>query len=210
MTQAEAREAVRNAHVNLQELNQKSFLINQSLSSMSAVVAAINIKKVKEVRVSLTCSLSAAVAPTSALPSGGAKHESHDFVPIPLHSSCKACTPRRLRASRRRPPPHSGACPSVSTWPRSSPGYVRNVHQAIDGFWQASWPSLSTSKTILTYMHTAHRSRGGSRHGADSAGRGLQGDDGRDNMFGARRYTRVSSRSARPSHDSRCPTGTAQ
>lgn len=50
VTKAEAKEAVRKAKVNLRELNQKSFLINQSLSSMSAVVAAINLKKVKEVR----------------------------------------------------------------------------------------------------------------------------------------------------------------
>jgi hypothetical protein len=50
VTKAEAKEAIRKAKVNLRELNQKSFLINQSLSSMSAVVAAINVKKVKEVR----------------------------------------------------------------------------------------------------------------------------------------------------------------
>ena len=48
VTKAEAREAVRKAKVNLRELNEKSWLLNQAFSSMHAVAAAIDVRKIKD------------------------------------------------------------------------------------------------------------------------------------------------------------------
>ena len=48
VTKAEAREAVRKAKLNLRELNERSYTLNQAFSSMHAVVAAIDVKKIKE------------------------------------------------------------------------------------------------------------------------------------------------------------------
>lgn len=48
VTKAEAREAVRKAKINLRELNEKSWLLNQAFSSMHAMAAAVDLRKIKD------------------------------------------------------------------------------------------------------------------------------------------------------------------
>src|SRR6056297_202401 len=48
VTESEAREAVRKAKLNLRELNEKSWILNQAFSSMHAVAAAIDFVKIKD------------------------------------------------------------------------------------------------------------------------------------------------------------------
>jgi len=48
VTKAEAREAVRKAKINLRELNEKSWLLNQAFSSMHAMAAAVDFRRIKD------------------------------------------------------------------------------------------------------------------------------------------------------------------
>ena len=66
VTNAEAREAVRKANIDLRELNKKSATINQALSSWNAVAAAIDIGKIKDLLKGFYTSVLACLATASS------------------------------------------------------------------------------------------------------------------------------------------------